>query len=94
MRSDGLYRIGRGADRHGDQHELGVLHRLGGRVGDAIAEAELLGARIHLSGDIVADDAPGEPACLDAARDRGADQPEPDDGDGVEESARSLALCA
>src|SRR6476620_3406265 len=52
MRSHGLHRIGGGANRHGDKHELGVLHRLRRGVGKGIA---------------------------------GADQPEPDDGNGVEQ---------
>src|SRR6476620_6595979 len=85
MRSHGLHRIGGGANRHGDKHELGVLHRLRRGVGNGIAEAELLGALMNLHGGVVADDAPGEPARLDAAGDRGADQPEPDDGNGVEQ---------
>ena len=50
MRRHGLHRIGGGADRHGDEHELGVLHRLSRGVGNGIAEAELLGAVMHLRG--------------------------------------------
>src|SRR6478672_2135440 len=81
----GLYRIGRGADRNGDEHELGILHRLRRGVGNGIAEAEVVGAVMHLRGGVVTDDAPGEPAGLDAAGDRGADQSQSDDGNGVEQ---------
>src|SRR6476469_2018726 len=84
MRSHGFHRIGGGANRHGNEHKLGVLHRLRRGVGNGIAEAELLAAVVHLRGGVVADDAPGEPARLDAAGDRGADQPKPDDDNGVE----------
>ena len=52
MRRDGLHRIGGGADRHGDQHKLGALHRFGRRVGDAVAEAELLGAGVALASNM------------------------------------------
>src|SRR6476469_2473747 len=59
MRSHGLHRIGGGANRHGDKHELRVLHRLRRGVGNGIAEAELLGALMNLHGGVVADDANG-----------------------------------
>src|SRR5215475_11387592 len=85
MWRNGLYHIGRGADRYGDEHELRLLDRLRRGVGNGISKAELLGAVVHLCGGVVTDDAPGEPAGLDAACDRGADQPKPDDGDGVEQ---------
>ena len=45
----------------------------------SLARASTLGRAV------VADDAPGEAACLQTTRDRGADQPEPDNGDGVED---------
>src|SRR5262245_65418520 len=75
MWRNGLYHIGRGADRYGDEHELRLLDRLRRGVGNGIAKAELLGTVVHLCGGVVTDDAPGEPAGLDAACDRGADQP-------------------
>src|SRR6516164_4081997 len=85
MRRDQFDGICRGADRYGDQHQFRVLRRFRRCVGDLIAKAELLGAGVHLRREVVAHDAPGKPADLGTAGDRGTDQPEPDNSDGVKQ---------
>ena len=78
-------RAGR-ADRHRDDDEIGVPHRLGrvGRV--AVAEPELVGARCSVAALRRGDgDVAGQPFAAHDAGDRRADEADADEGDLVKQ---------
>ena len=73
------------ADRHCEHDKLRIFHGIFRRVGDEGAEPERAGTRPDIVRSVEPGYGRGEPAFLDAARNRGADQSQTDDGDLIEQ---------
>ena len=68
------------ADRHAENHQIGVGNRGAGAVADIVAEAKLEHALSHRRIAVIAGDPHRGHGLADGMGDRGADQPEPDNG--------------